>query len=202
MTASKASLLVTLGLLVALAILPPVWHLPIGMAGWAVMRWGVRDVHRTLGRPRRWLQGLAGLCLLGAIFGPVDAHVLSLGVSKAGALSGTTMVVRAFAIVALTSLASSALPIRRWASRIRNPAAQRVMEVVIVASNLVPVLLRSLGTATATLGERRPGVLRLPQRIWLLAVHSSLRAAMLAENVAFDMAITAHNLGSDRKEPS
>lgn len=200
MNAPKTCLVVAVAQLVALTSLAPRWHLPVGIVGWAILRWGVRDVHRSLGRPWRWLQGLAALCLLGALFGPVDTHLVSVGVSKAGALSGTTMVVRAFAIVALTSLASSALPIRRWADRIRNPAAQRVIEVAVVASNLVPVLLRAFSTASSTLRERRPGLRRFPQRLWLLAVHSSLQAAMLAESVAFDMAIAAHNARADAQD--
>jgi hypothetical protein len=201
MNAPRTSLFVAVALLATLELLPPQWHLPAGIAGWALLRWGVRDVHKSLGRPLRWLQGLICLCLLGTIFGPTDAHVLSIGVSKAGALSGTTMVVRMFAIVALTSLVSAAIPVRRWAGRIRNPAAQRVIEMVIVASNLVPVLLRALSTASSTLKQRRPGWSNLPKRLWLLAVHSSLQAAMLAENVAFDMAIAAHNAGTSLSPP-
>lgn len=201
MRAPKLAVLVALALLLALAIAPAPWHLPIGAAGWLGLRWAVPDVHRTTGRLRRWLQALAVLCLLGAAFGPVDHHIHTAGVSAAGALSGVTMVVRAFAIVALTSIASSALPIRRWAGRVRSPAARRVIEVVVVATNLVPVLLRALSTASSTLSERRPGLLQLPRRLWLLAVHSSLRTAMLAENVAFDMAIAAHNIDPGGEEP-
>lgn len=200
MTVPRLSLVVAIALLVALAMLPPEWHLPVGIAGWALLRWGARDIHRTLGRPWRWLQALALLCLLGALFGTTDARMLSFGWSKSGALSGATMVVRAFALVALTSLASSALPLRRWTERVRNPVARRLIEVVVVAANLVPVQLRALSTASSTLKERRPGLLRLPRRLWLLAVHSSLRAAILAEGVAFDMAVAAHNAAGGRKE--
>ncbi len=202
MKPSKLALAMPAALLSALALLPPVWHLPCGLGAWAILRWSARDVHRTLGRPRRWLLGLASLCLLGAAFGQADTHVLAIPLSKAGALAGASMVVRAFAMVTLTSLVASTLPARRWLTRIRHPLARRLMEVVIVASNLVPVLVRSLATASTTLRERRPGLRRLPRRLWLLAVHASLRAAMLAESVAFDMAIEAHNARGDGKEPS
>jgi len=202
MTFGRLSLVVAIALLIALALVPPEWHLPLGIVGWALLRLGAPDVHRTLGRPWRWLQALAFLCLLGAIFGTTDSHVASVGWSKSGALSGPTMVVRAFALVALTSLASSVLPIRRWTERIRNPVARRLIEVVVVAANLVPVQLRALSCASSTLKERRPGLLRLPKRLWLLTVHSSLRAAVLAESVAFDMAVAAHNAGGSRKESS
>lgn len=194
------SFTLAISLLIALALLPAVWHLPLGIAGWLLLRWISRDVLRTMGRPLRWLQALAALCLLGALFGPVDSHLLSLGWSKAGGLSGVTMTVRAFALIALTSLATSLLPVRRWSESIRNPLLRRLIEVVVVASNLVPVQLRALSIASNTLSERRPGILRLPARLWLLAVHSSLRAAMLAESIAFDMAISAHNACGAEKE--
>ncbi len=200
MTLAKIPLLVALGLLVALALLPPVWHLAAGLVGWALVRWGAREVHCTLGRPWRWLQALVLLSFLGALFGTADAHTLSIRYSTSGALSGVTMVVRAFALVALATLVSSNLPVRRWAEHVRSPAARRVVEIVVVAANLVPVQLRALSTASSTLKERRPGLHRLPERLWLLAVHSSLRAAMLAEDVAFDMAVAAHNAAPSRKE--
>lgn len=202
MTQAKLSLAVVVALLIALSVVPPAWHLPIGLAGWAALRWGARDVHRTMGQPRRWLQGLAAFCFLGALFGPADAELLSFGCSKSGALAGATMVVRAFALLALTSVVSSVVPLRRWTGRLRNPVARRLLEVVVVAANLAPVQLRALSTASVTLRERRPGLLRLPKRLWLLAVHSIVRAAMLAESVAFDMAVEAHNVGGSGKEPS
>jgi hypothetical protein len=202
MTFARLSLVVAVALLVGLALTPPLWHLPLGVVGWLVLRWGARDVHRGLGRPWRWLQALVALSLLGAVFGSADAELLSVPFSKSGALSGATMVVRAFALVALTSLATSVLPVRRWVERIRHPAARRLVEVVVVAANLVPVQLNALTVASVTLKERRPGLVSLPSRLWLLAVHSSLRAAMLAESVAFDMAIAAHNAGDRGKTTS
>jgi hypothetical protein len=191
-----ARLGLVLALLVAVAALPAAWHLPMGIAVWALLRLGAPDLHRTLGRPGRWLKSLVVLCALGACFGTAD---LSVGLSTSGALSGATMVVRAFALVALGTLASSALPVRRWSERVRHPAVRRLIEVVVVAANLVPVELRALSTAASALRDRRPGPLGLPKRMWLLAVHSSVRAAMLAESVAFEMALAAHNAGG-RKE--
>jgi hypothetical protein len=204
MNLARLCVVAMIALLVAVALLPAAWHLPLGIAGWTLLRCAARDVHRTIGRPWRWLQGLVALCALGALFGTVDAHVLSIGWSKTGALSGASMIVRAFALVALTSLASSSLPARQWMDRIRHPAARRLIEVVVVAANLVPVQLRALSVASNTLKERRPGLHRLPTRLWLLAVHSALRAAILAESVAFDMAIASHNAcgGPSRKESS
>jgi len=199
MTSPRGALAVALALLVAIAALPPLWHLPAGLIAWAMLRWLVHDVHRTMGRPRRWLQALVALCVLGALFGETNTELWSFPLSTDGALSGSTMVVRAFALVGLASVASAVLPLRRWAERIRHPAVRRLIEVVIIAANLVPVQLRALSTASATLRERRPGLRRLPARLWLLAVHCSVQAAMLAENVAFDMAITAHNASSPKK---
>lgn len=199
MTFGRLSLAVALALLVGLALTPPLWHLPLGAAGWLLLRLGARDVHRGLGRPWRWLQALVALCLLGALFGKADSQLFSFAWSKAGALSGATMVVRAFALIALASLATSVLPVRRWVQRIQHPAARRLVGVVVVAANLVPVQLNALSVAAVTLKERRPGLANLPRRLWLLAVHSSLRAAMLAESVALDLAIAAHNAGDRGK---
>lgn len=198
MTRAKVLLTVPVGLLIALALMDPKWHLGLGIAAWAILRWGVGDLHRSLGRVRRWAQGLIVLCLLGAIFGLTDRHTYSFGWSMSGLIAGTTMVVRAYALVAITSLASSVVPFRRLVNRIHNPLVQRVLEVVVVGVNLVPVQVRALSTASVTLKERRPGLRKLPERLWLLAVHSSLRAAMLAENVALDIAIAAHNAGDGK----
>ncbi|MFW5739660.1 MAG: hypothetical protein ACOC1F_04780 [Myxococcota bacterium] len=189
-------------LLAALVALPPLWHLPAGAAVWVVLRGSVPDVHRAIGRPLRWMQVLVVLCLLGALLGPTEHQVLSVPVSQSGALSGATMVVRAFALIALASLASSVLPLRRWARNLRHPLARRLIEVVVIASNLVPVQLRALSTSSAALRERRPGLARLPKRLWLLSVHSSVRAAMLAENVAWDMAIATHNSAAHKEKSS
>lgn len=200
MSRANAALALPVALLAALALAPPSWHLPAMLVAWALLRATAQDVQRSFGRLRRWALALVILCLLGAAFGPRDARLLSLAWSRAGALSATTMVARAFAIVSLTSLAASALPMRDWLRRARNPVVRRLLEVIIVASNLVPVQLRALSTASANLRERRPGLLKLPQRAWLLAAHASLRAALLAESVAFDMAVAAHNALPDRKE--
>ena len=194
------SLATAVAVLMGLALLPPIWHLSLGIAGWLIIRWGARDVHHALGRPSRWLQALLALCLLGAIFGDPDAQAGSWSWSQAGALSGATMVVRAFALVAVASLASWVLPIRRWAQQLSNPIARRLLQVVIIAANLVPVQLRALSIAASNLKERRPGIRRLPKRLWLLAVHSALQAAMLAESVAFDMAVAAHNADNHKME--
>ena len=80
--------------------------------------------------------------------------------------------------------------------------SRRLVEVVVIAANLVPVQLRALSAASSTLKERRPGILRLPKRLWLLAVHSAMRAAILAESVAFDMAVAAHNASSAKTDLS
>jgi len=184
---------------VGLLLVPAVWHLPIGIAGWWILRWGARDVHRNLGRPWRWLQVLFVLTVLGGFFGPADTQWLSVSWSWAGVLAGCTMVVRAFALVSLMSLITSVLPVRRWVERVQHPVLRRLIEVVVVAANLVPVQLNALGVASMTLKERRPGLLNFPLRIWLLAVHSALHAAMLAESVALDMAIAAHNASDQGK---
>lgn len=199
---SRVALLVPAALLAALALLPPSWHLFAGVAAWIGLRIAAGDVLRTLGQPLRWLLALLTFGALGALFAPSDTTILSVNISKAGTLSGVSMVLRAFAIASLTSMASSVLPIRRWTQRVTHPLARRVVEVVVVAANLVPVLVRSLATASKTLKERRPGLQRLPQRLWLLAVHSALRASMLAESVAFDMAIAAHNATAKSEESS
>jgi hypothetical protein len=202
MTKAKLLLAVPIALLIALAALDAKWHLLVGALAWVLLRWGAGDVYRTLGRIRRWIYGLVVLCFLGAIFGRTDAQFHSFGWSISGTLAGVTMVVRAYAIVAITSLASAALPLRRWISRVSNPLLQRMLEVIVVAVNLVPVQVRALSTALTTLRERRPGLRNLPIRLWLLAVHCSLRAAMLAENVAVDIAIAAHNAGGKGKVTS
>ena len=191
---------IALGLLVALVLLPPEWHLLAGIVGWLVMRLGARDVHRGFGRLHRWLMLLIVLGILGAFFGKPDANTMGFEWSMVGTLSGTTMVVRAFALVALVSVASSALPLRRWLDRISNPVVLRFLGVAVVATNLVPVQLRALSVASNNLKERRPGIRRFPKRLWLLSVHSVLRAAMLAESVAFDMAVAAHNADDGGKE--
>jgi len=206
MTYGKMSFVIAVGLLVALVLLPAVWHLPVGIAGWLVLRLTLPDVHRGFGRPRRWLSLLFVLCLLGAVFGPADQTAafasVSFAWSKSGALSGVTMVVRAFALVALFSVASSAFPLRRWIERINNPVVRRCLGVAMVATNLVPVQLRALSVASNNLKERRPGIRQLPKRMWLLATHSVLRSAMLAEGVALDMAVAAHNAVHSERNPS
>lgn len=189
-------------LLVSLAIASPIWHLPLGLAGWVIIRLSCPDVHRSLGRARRWIQLLIILLLLGAIFAKSDTVSYGISWSKMGMLSATTMVSRAFALVSLTSLATSVLPLRTWIEKLKSPVARRVMDVIAVASNLVPVQLRALSVASANLEERRPGLRRFPQRLWLLAVHSALRAGMLAESVAFDMAVADYNAQPPRKESS
>lgn len=202
MRSASFALTALVALIVALVALPAPWHLPAGFAVWLALRLSVPDVHRAFGRPRRWLGLLAVLTLLGAWLGPADTQVIDLSLSQQGAFSGATMVVRAFALVALGSAISSALPLRRWMLRVRHPFARRLIEVVVIASNLVPVQLRALSTASAALGERRPGLLRFPTRLWLLSVHSSVRAAMLAESVALDMAIAAHNVETKTEDSS
>lgn len=201
-TRGRIALLCAILLLVSLAIAPPLWHLPLGIAGWVVIRMSCPDVHRSLGHARRWLQLLIILLILGAVFAKSDTVSYGISWSKMGALSATTMVSRAFALVALTSIATSVLPLRTWIEKRKSPVARRVMDVVAVASNLVPVQLRALSVASANLEERRPGLRRLPQRLWLLAVHSALRAGMLAETVAFDMAVADHNAQPPQKESS
>lgn len=199
---SRMALLVPALLLLALALLPPSWHLFAGAAAWIGLRISAGDVLRTLGHPRRWLLALLTLGALGALFAPGDTTIASVSISEAGALSGVSMALRALAILSLTSIASSVVPIRRWTQRVEHPLARRVIEVVVVATNLVPVLVRSVATASKTLKERRPGVCRLPQRLWLLSVHGALRSSMLAERVALDMAIAAHNALAIREKSS
>lgn len=200
MSAGARGIIVASALLTAVGVLPPHWHLPVGIVAWLLIRFGTGDVHRTFGRPLRWVQGLLLLCLLGALFGPGDTRTLGFGWSRSGALAGSTMLVRAFALLALTSFAASVVPLRRWSAGIRIPVVRTLIEVVVVASNLVPVQTRALTAASSTLSERLPGLRRLPRRLWLLAVHGALRAAMLAESVAFDMAIASHNTPERRRE--
>lgn len=199
MKLDRVALSVSLALLVGLSFVDPQWHLAMGIAGWFVIRVSARELARSVGRPVRWLQSLAFLCLLGALFGKSDSLSMSVSWSKSGALAGVTMVVRAFALVSLTSLASSVLPFRRWIDTIEHPVVRRLVEVLVIAANLVPVQLRALTVASANLQERRPGLRNLRTRLWLLALHSVLRAAMLAEDVSLDMAIASHNAEHRRK---
>lgn len=186
---------VSLGVLGALALLAPPWHLGVGAAGWLLLRFPAPDLARSVGRPARWLAALGGLVLLGAWLGPVDHHTAGVPWSAPGAWAATTMVVRAFALVVLASSLTAAVPLRRWLGASRLPVVRRLVEVVVVAANLVPVLLRALGDARSSLRERRPGLRRLPRRVRLLGIHAVVRAANLADAVAFDMAIGAHNAG-------
>jgi len=197
---SKLSFAVAAALLVAVLLVPPMWHLPIGVLGWIILMVAVRDVSRGFGRPTRWLKLLCVFTLLGALFGQTESQMMGVSLSKAGALSGVTMVVRAFALVALVSLASSAFALRQLVGRIDSRLLRRLLGVVVIAANLVPVQLRALAVASANLKERRPGIWRLPTRVWLLALHCTTRAAMLAEEVAFDMAIAAHNSSEGRED--
>jgi hypothetical protein len=191
----RRALLVTtpVAVLGALVVLAPRWHLLMGTVAWLLVRGLAPDLARAVGRPTRWIAMLGLLAVLGAWLGPADHRTIGVAWSAAGAWSAATMVVRAFALVVLTSALTAAVPFRRWVTASRLPVVRRLVEVVVVATNLVPVLLRSLGDARHSLRERRPGLRRLPCRLRLLSIHAVVRAASLAEAVAFDMAIAAHN---------
>jgi hypothetical protein len=199
---SAISLCAAAALLVAVEALPAPWHLPVAIVAWGVMRVCSPDVHAAFGRPGRWLIGLGSLAILGALLGGAQGAAGWPAALLTGAMSASSMIVRAFALVAIASVAASILPVRRWTQRARHPWVRKMMEVAVIAANLVPVQLRALSSASATLRERRPGIRRLPRRLWLLCVHSALCAAALAESVALDMAIAAHNRGSPTKETS
>lgn len=188
-----AVLAVPVALLVALGLLAPAWHLGAATAAWVLLRVLAPDLPRHVGRPTRWVILIAVMVVLGAWLGPADQRTFGAAWSSAGAWSGGTMVARAFALVILTTTLTAAIPLRRWLAASRLPVIRRLTEVVVVAANLVPVLLRALGDAHRSLKERRPGPRRALRRLRLLSVHAVARAANLAEAVAFDMAIAAHN---------
>jgi len=184
---------VPVAVLGALGVLEPRWHLVVGVAAWLLLRLVGPDLARSVGRPSRWVGMLSVLALLGAWLGPADQRTAGVAWSSIGAWAGATMVVRAFAIVVLAATFTAAIPLRRWLVASRVPVLRRLCEVVVVATNLVPVLLRALSDARLSLRERRPGWRRLPRRLRLLSIHAVVRAANLAEAVAFDMRIAAHN---------
>jgi hypothetical protein len=103
------------------------------------------------------------------------------------------MMARALGLLVLGAMISTLLPVRSWLQNARNPALRRVAGVVVIAANFVPALIQIIADARDTLRERRPGLLLLPQRLELIAVHIAVRAASLAKEVAFDMTLAAHN---------
>ncbi len=182
-----------LGLLVALWQLPALWHLPVGISAWVILRWCAPDLASTLGRPRYWAVLLAVFVLLGGLLGPADTTLAGIACSTQGGAAATTMIARAWGLLMLGSVLASAFPLRAWIDRSDNRFVRRVAGVVLVAANFVPSLLQSISEARLALRERRPGARYALLRLELLAVHTCVRAARLAEEVAFDMTLAAHN---------
>ncbi len=200
MTRHAVAIIVPAGLLIGLVLMAPRWHVPLGLVAWGFLRWKCPELTRSIGRPIRWMSLLAFLVFLGAWLGPTDMRTRGIDWSAVGAWSAGTMIVRAFALITAGAVLTAHVPLRRWLGQMQSPFVKTIFEIVVVAASLVPVLLRALVDAWNTLRERRPGWRRLPQRLRLIAIHAVVRAANLADTIALDMAIAAHNAGRPIEE--
>lgn len=192
-----AALACAVALLTFVILAPDRWHLFAWCAAYAFVWFVDRPLRRGVGAARRWLVALAALGALGAWLGPKDSSVLGHAASLGGALAATTMVARAFALVTLSTSAMALYPPSRAVRRLSGTRLERVVEVLLIALDLVPSLIGELRQARARILAEEPGWPRTHRRLFATIVFAIEHAAGLAERIARDLAAPAPH-----KEPA